>query len=301
MFEGDDQQALQTLIDNGTITARLREHSKLYWMHPGNIKRGIPLLALYGWDCFRCLSQARWPIHTPSNHIMKLVTSCKFTNNNSKETLKLILLQHTFKCEVKDWIGNKARQHLHMPTFFFLCKSLEARCKQYQKQKEAGWELTIITAATSSSIHWDIVNVQIKCRKCRYSHPWGMCPPYGKECYMCGRNIISPACVGNFKAAWRQTTTGKTTTLPRTAGDAQGPIPKGTVAPDQEAEAKKTTSGEAESVTTLETMHTDTDFQAAEKEAPSLLQHLLQSKTTSPSKSSARMWRLHKDHILWQH
>ena len=192
MFQDDDRQTLQDLIDNNSITAE-------YQLTPTSTLQAIQRTLKedeHFWH-FRdeLLSDFRQEpnegIHSLSNRITNLINNHKFTDSNTKETLKLMLLAHAIKYhEARDWIRLQNQSTLTYQLLLAHCKLLEQRCEQFQKAQLRGRaELTTITVAASvtSSVHQDTVttNKMSNCTRCGYNHPKGSCPASGQQCYNC--------------------------------------------------------------------------------------------------------------------
>ena len=117
----------------------------------------------------------------------------KFTDSNTKETRKLMLLAHAIKYhEARDWIRLQNQSTLTYQSLLDHCKLLEQRCEQFQKaQLRDRAELTTITvtASVTSSVHQDTVTTHKKsnCTRCGYNHPKASCPASGQQCYNCSR------------------------------------------------------------------------------------------------------------------
>ena len=98
MFQDDDRQTLQDLIDNNTITAEDQ-------LTPTSAHQAIQRTLKedeHFWH-FRdeLLSDLRQEpnegTHSLSNRITSFINNCKFTDSNTKETLKIMLLVHAIK------------------------------------------------------------------------------------------------------------------------------------------------------------------------------------------------------------
>ena len=140
MFEAEDREAHQILIDNGTITEenmktpcdaldtismtiKAKEH---FWEHRDELLSYIR-------------QQHNKGIHALSQHICNLITKCKFPHAQTQEILKSMLLQHTVHLhEAREWFCQQDQSELTYQ--FLLCHSmlLESRCEQYQKARERG-------------------------------------------------------------------------------------------------------------------------------------------------------------------
>ena len=194
MFQDDDRQTLQDLIDNNAITTedQLTPTSALQ-----AIQRTLKEDEHFWHFRDELLSDFRQEpnegIHSLSNRITNLIINCKFTDSNIKETLKLMLLVHAIKYhEARDWIRLQNQSTLTYQLLLAHCKLLEQRCEQFQKAQLKGRaELTTITVAASvtSSVHQDTVTIHKKsnCTRCGYNHPKGSCQASGQQCYNCSR------------------------------------------------------------------------------------------------------------------
>ena len=106
MFTGEDRQALQILIDNNTITPadqctptlalkaiqtaiKDEEH---YWHYRDKVLSDIR-------------QQPEEQVHALSNRIITLANNCSFQDQQTTETIKIMLLQHAIRYhEARDWI-----------------------------------------------------------------------------------------------------------------------------------------------------------------------------------------------------
>ena len=96
MFQGDDRQAIQTLLDNNTITPE----DQLTPTHALNAMQTTIKEDKHFWhyrdEIFHNVKQEHHEgIHTMNNRITTLVNNCKFTDNSTKETVKIMILAHT--------------------------------------------------------------------------------------------------------------------------------------------------------------------------------------------------------------
>ena len=95
MFQCEDQQALQTLIETHTITL---ENQKTPWQILDAVAMAIKSEEHF-WhfqdklllDVTQLLDEG---IHALSTRMTSLVNNCKFPNKETKETMKIMLLQH---------------------------------------------------------------------------------------------------------------------------------------------------------------------------------------------------------------
>ena len=170
MFMGEDGQALQTMIDNNTITQadqctavqalkaiqttiKDEEH---YWHFRDEIMSNIR-------------QEPQEQVHTLSTRITTLVTNCKFTDQQTAETMKIMLLQHTIRYhEARDWIHLQDPATLTYKSLLNHCKQLEQCCEQFQKAQLKGRaELTSLTvASTRTSIHQDSISTHPNHNNC---------------------------------------------------------------------------------------------------------------------------------------
>ena len=106
VFTEEDRQALQTLVDNNMIipedqltpihtlkaiqTTIMEEEG--YWHYRNKIMSDIR-------------QQPNEQIHTLNTRITTLVNNCKFQDQQTTETIKIMLLQHVIKFhEATEWI-----------------------------------------------------------------------------------------------------------------------------------------------------------------------------------------------------
>ena len=131
-------------------------------------------------------------IHALNTRITTLVNNCRFQDQKTTYTIKLVLLQHAVRFhEARDWICLQDQNQLTYASLLQYCKTLEQRCEQYQKAQIKGrTELTAFSAATAteSSVHQDKDNITLnntQCTRCGYKDPHDNCPAKGKDCYNC--------------------------------------------------------------------------------------------------------------------
>ena len=190
MFQGEDRQALQSLIDNNTITPEDQKTPK----HALKAIQSCIKEEEHFWHFrdevmsdFR--QQPEEQIHALNTRITTLVNNCAFQDQQTKDTIKLMLLQHAVKYhKACDWIRLQDQTQLTYTSLLQHCKLLEQCCEQFQKAQARGRaELTTLSAATAttSSIHQDAISINHQCGKCGHKHPRGNCPAAGKECYNC--------------------------------------------------------------------------------------------------------------------
>ena len=190
MFEDEDCLALQTLIDNQTITPVAQ------WT-PALALKAIQLVIkedVHFWHCrdelLTDLQQLpNEGIHALSTCITTIVGKCSFPLQEIKDMLKCMVLQHAVKYhEVQDWICLQDQSSLTYQSLLNYCTQLEARCEQFkQVQAQGRAQLSSITAAsaTPSSLLTQSGITNISCKRCGYTHPCASCPTYNKECYNC--------------------------------------------------------------------------------------------------------------------
>ena len=127
MFKGDDRQALQILIDNGTTieesmktpcaaldaigtTIKSDEH---FWTHQDELLSDVRQLPGEG-------------IHALSQHICNPITKFMFSHAETQEMLKHMVLQHAVQYhEARDWIHQQDQSQLTCQSLLSHCKLLE--------------------------------------------------------------------------------------------------------------------------------------------------------------------------------
>ena len=175
MFTGEDRQALQTLIDNNTITQEDQctpiqalkaiqttiKEEEHYWHHRDEVMSDIR-------------QQPNDQVHALNTRITTLVNNCRFEHPQTTETMKIMLLQHAIRYhETCNWIGLQDPAILTYKTLLNHCKLPEQRCKQFRKAQQKGHaELTSLATAstTNTSVHQDSITSQHNCYRCGYSH-----------------------------------------------------------------------------------------------------------------------------------
>ena len=192
MFSGEDRRALQTLIDNNTITAADQctptlalkaiqtaiKDGENYWHYRDEVLSDIR-------------QQPEEQVHTLGNRIINLVNNCNFQDQQTTDTIKIMLLQHAIKYhEACDWTRQQDPAALTYKTLLQYCKTLEQRCKHFiQAQQKGRAELTSLgTATTTNTIHQDAITTHPShntCYRCRYHHQLNDCPARGQQCYHC--------------------------------------------------------------------------------------------------------------------
>ena len=203
MFIGGDRRALQTLIDNDTITEADQRTPRLalkaiqtaikdgehYWHYRDEVLSDIR-------------QQPEEQVHTLSSRITNLINNCNFQDQQTAETLKIMLLQHAIKYhEARDWIRLQDPSTLTYKTLLQHCRQLEQRCEQFRKAQQKGRaELTTLANAsvTQTSIHQDAITYHSShnsCYRCGYNHHNRECPALGQRCHNCnGLNHFTALC-----------------------------------------------------------------------------------------------------------
>ena len=202
MFTREDRQALLTMIDNNTTTQadqctpvqalkaiqttiKDEEH---YWHYQDEIMCNIR-------------QEPQEQVHALNTRITTLVTNCKFPDQQTTETMKIMLLQHAIRYhKAQDWIRLQEPATLTYKSLSNHCKQLEQCCKQFKKAQLMGRaELTSLTVTfTRTSVQQDSISThpkQTNCYRCGYSHTNRDCPAIGQRCHKCkGMNHFSALC-----------------------------------------------------------------------------------------------------------
>ena len=136
------RQALQTLIDNNTITPgdqctpiqalkaiqTVIKDEEHYWHYRDEVLSDIR-------------QQPEEQFHTLSNRIITLVNNCSFQDQQTTKTIKIMLLQHAIRYhKAHDWIRHQDPATLTYKTLLQHCKQLELEqcCEHYQKAQLKG-------------------------------------------------------------------------------------------------------------------------------------------------------------------
>ena len=129
MFQGENRQALQTLLDNNTITTEDQltpthalsaiqttiEEDEHVWHYRDEIFSDVR-------------QEEQEGIHTLNNRITKLVNNCTFTDNSTNETIKIMILAHAMKFhKARDCIRLQYQSTLTYLSLINHCKLLEQR------------------------------------------------------------------------------------------------------------------------------------------------------------------------------
>ena len=202
MFKGEDRYALQTLIDNDTITeadqctptcalkaiqTALKE-GEHYWHYRDEVLSNLR-------------QQPDEHVHTLSTRIINLVNNCNYQDQQTTETIKIMLLQHAIRYhKACDWIRQQDPATLTYKSLLQHCKTLEQRCEHFIKAQQKGRaELTSLgTANTINTMHQDAISTHPShntCYRCGYSHLNRECPALGQRCHNCnGLNHFTALC-----------------------------------------------------------------------------------------------------------
>ena len=170
--------------------------------HTDQHQRWRVLLALQRGNHEWHQTRTTWTITCINTRITTLVTNCKFQDQQTTETMKIMLLQHAIRYhKANDWIHLQDPATLTYKSLLNHCKLLEQCCKQFQKAQLKGRaELTSLTATsvTHTSVYQDSISMhpkQTSCYRCGYSHINRDCPAIGQRCHKCnGMNHFSALC-----------------------------------------------------------------------------------------------------------
>ena len=140
MFKGEDRHALQTLIDNNTITeadqctptcalkaiqTALKE-GEHYWHYRDEVLSNLR-------------QQPDEQVHTLSTRIINLVNNCNFQDQQTTETIKIMLLQHAIRYhEARDWIRQQDPATLTYKSLLQHCKTLEPAMRTLHQSTTEG-------------------------------------------------------------------------------------------------------------------------------------------------------------------
>ena len=140
MFESEDRQAVQTLIDNQTIMPEDIKKPRATLDNIGTIVNSEEQFWAHWHKHISGFKQQPGEgIHALSQHISNLITQCRFTHPKTQEMLTIMVLQHAVRYhEARDWIWQQDQSQLTYQSPLSHCKLLESRCKQYQKARERG-------------------------------------------------------------------------------------------------------------------------------------------------------------------
>ena len=140
MFQDEDREALQVLLDNNTLTLEDQ-------LTPACILNAIQTTVKedeHLWH-FRdeLLSNFRQEhqegIHSFNNRITQLINKCKFTDSTTKGTLKLMLFAHAVKYhDARDWVRLQDQSKLTYQMLLNHCKLMEQRCDHFKKSPNEG-------------------------------------------------------------------------------------------------------------------------------------------------------------------
>ena len=193
-------------------------------------------------------------IYALNTRITTLVNNCNIQEHQTKETIIIMVPQHTLKFhEAMDWIRLQDRTQLTYLALLQYCKTLEQHCKQFQKAQLRGHaELTTFSAATSTtySVHKDATTTtHILCTRCGYNPPQGNCPASKRNAITDAEQAISQPFAYDEEALG----------TPGTVTDKAGPNKEGPAAADEAviptAEAGSPTKGATATVLPLHANH----------------------------------------------
>ena len=123
MFQGEDRQTLQTMINNNTITAEDQQtptkavkaiqlcikDEEHFWYFRAEVMSDVQ-------------QQPNEQIHALNTRITTLVKNCRFQDQNTTDTIKIMLLQHAVRFhEARDWICLQDQNQL---TYSFIVTTL---------------------------------------------------------------------------------------------------------------------------------------------------------------------------------
>ena len=78
-------------------------------------------------------------IHALNTRITTLVNNCKFQDQQTTKSIKIMLLQHVIKFhEARDWMHLQDPAALTYQILLNHCKLLEQWCEQFRKAKQKG-------------------------------------------------------------------------------------------------------------------------------------------------------------------
>ena len=188
MFEGDDCQALQTLIDNNTISTEV-QHTPSLALNAiqSMIKQDVHFWHYCNEILSDCPPAARLRYPFPQYPLNTLINKCKFTSEETKETIKVMLLQHTVKYhEVTDWICLQNLSTLSYHSLLAHCKQLESWCEQFQQAQAQGrTHLTSLTLASATSSLFNANTQLTSSWNPKYSFPHVSYPTIRCKWYIC--------------------------------------------------------------------------------------------------------------------
>ena len=142
MFEGQDHQALQTLIDNNTVTPETQKT-------PVQALKAIQSVIkdVHFWHhCYQLFSDfcscLRKVYIALSNRICAIIAKCQFSNQEIRDIMKIMVLQHAVKYhKARDWICLQDQSTLMYQSLLAHCRQLEASANSSSKHRHKA-ELT---------------------------------------------------------------------------------------------------------------------------------------------------------------
>ena len=113
MFEGEDHQALQTLIDNNNVTPEAQQTLAQALMAIQSVIKDDVHFWHHRNQLFSDLCQLpEEGVHALSNRICATIAKCQFPSQEVKDIMKLMVLQHAVKYH-KAEIGYTCRPIYH--------------------------------------------------------------------------------------------------------------------------------------------------------------------------------------------
>ena len=114
MFEAEDRKALQSLIDSSVMTPKHMLKPKAALDAIGTTIKSEEQFWAFRDELMLDLQQlSHEGIYALSQHICDLITKSKFTNAQTIETIKIMVLQHVVKYhKARDWIRQQDQSQL---------------------------------------------------------------------------------------------------------------------------------------------------------------------------------------------
>ena len=136
MFQLEDWKTLQTLVTNYTITQDLQQTPQLPLE---TIQTRIKEDEYFWHYRDQLVSDVRQKpnefLHTLNTHVLQLINNCHLTNNDAKETLKIMQL-NTRRQVIGH--GNNINRPSHTTNSQHTARPLNHDANKYQKAKEKG-------------------------------------------------------------------------------------------------------------------------------------------------------------------
>ena len=191
MFEGEDCQSLQTLIDNNAVTPEAQQAlAQILKAIQSIIKEDVHFWHHHDWLLSDLCQLPVEGEHALSNRICATIAKCQVSTLEVKEIMNIILLQHAVKYhEAKEWIHLLDQSTLMYQSILAHYRQLETRCKQFQQAQAQGRaHLTSLASASASksSIHVNLEsNTKQPYDRCGYNHSHRHCPAFNRKCSNC--------------------------------------------------------------------------------------------------------------------